>query len=38
MQIMAEKGILKRDASTMKHVYKAVLKNKKPKACCWNVL
>ena len=31
MQIMAEKGILKRDASTMKHVYKAVLEEQKTK-------
>ena len=31
MQIMAEKGILKRDESNMKHVYKAVLEEKKTK-------
>ena len=31
MQIMAEKGILERDASNMKHVYKAVLEEQKTK-------
>ena len=31
MQIMAEKGILKRDESNMKHVYKAVLEEQKTK-------
>jgi BlaI family transcriptional regulator, penicillinase repressor len=32
MQIMAEKGILKRDESNMKHVYKAVLEEQKTKS------
>src|SRR5687767_14460418 len=36
MQIMAEKGILKRDESNMKHVYKAVLEEQKPRASCWS--
>ena len=31
MQIMAEKGILKRDESNMKHVYQAVLEEQKTK-------
>jgi BlaI family transcriptional regulator, penicillinase repressor len=31
MQIMAEKGILKRDESSMKHVYKSVLEEQKTK-------
>ena len=39
MQIMAEKGILKRDESNMKHVYKRLCwKNKRLKVFCWNVL
>ena len=32
MQIMAEKGILKRDESNMKHVYKAALEEQKTKS------
>jgi BlaI family penicillinase repressor len=32
MQIMVEKGILKRDESTMKHVYEPVLEEQKAKA------
>jgi BlaI family transcriptional regulator, penicillinase repressor len=32
MQIMAEKGILKRDESKMKHVYKAALEEQKTKS------
>lgn len=31
MQIMAEKGILKRDESNMKHVYEAVMEEKRTK-------
>nr|WP_236634372.1 BlaI/MecI/CopY family transcriptional regulator [Pedobacter antarcticus] len=35
MQIMAEKGILKRDESQMKHIYHVVEEEKKPKRICW---
>lgn len=38
MQIMVEKGILKRDQSNMKHVYEPILEEQKPKLIYWIVL